>query len=406
MCLTSRKLLSASVGVLQNILLCATVLPFLVLVQTNLFASDYTTFADLSQARQKQEIAQLFIDRERVAENMQYTCKQVGGLYEKIGDSYESRSFPPYRAIYHHWIYNNSHRMETLGFNPTNDKDELFQKYQSSFNKSKGEGRTTHVLIRRPDRATGRIDTAQDLSAFQNPLWAWLPEKFVAIDEARRMGIREETSIFSFLLKQQDKWAITLMPGEEMVEVVLSYEIREVDNEPASTRFGEIELVLDPRRGFMPIRINTRWKYSPPYNVNFAENVVVEESEEIGRVWFPTKLRQETSFSTFPPRHVTLAVLEITGIEFGTVTESDTEIKFPEGMEVVDAIKGISYTTDAKGEPIPETIEPLYGLDPSHANMSEQPKPDRTINVVLIVVGIVMVLIGLYMMFQNRRQAI
>jgi LPXTG-motif cell wall-anchored protein len=88
-------------------------------------------------------------------------------------------------------------------------------------------------------------------------------------------------------------------------------------------------------------------------------------------------------------------------IEYDKVTPNDITLLFPENTTVTDAIKGVSYKTDANGEPIESTIQPLYGLDPSQVKLPEPPK--RKINIVFIVAGILFIVTALYIHFKKRR---
>jgi hypothetical protein len=93
--------------------------------------------------------------------------------------------------------------------------------------------------------------------------------------------------------------------------------------------------------------------------------------------------------------------MEISDIEFGTVTKKDVELLFPEGTEVVDAIRGISYKTDAKGNAIEATIEPLYGLDPAH--VAEIPvKKFGLLNYVFAAAGLILIITALCLKFRKK----
>jgi LPXTG-motif cell wall-anchored protein len=93
---------------------------------------------------------------------------------------------------------------------------------------------------------------------------------------------------------------------------------------------------------------------------------------------------------------------KVKDISFGKVSATDTDFKYPEGTDVVDAIKGVHYKTDANGEPIESTIEPLYGLDPSQVKLPEPPK--RKINIVFIVAGILLIVTAIYLHFKKRKK--
>jgi hypothetical protein len=86
------------------------------------------------------------------------------------------------------------------------------------------------------------------------------------------------------------------------------------------------------------------------------------------------------------------------------VNKKDISITFPEGTYVVDSMSGIAYKTDANGEAIQSTIEPLYCLDPSKVQMPEE-KPNRTWNDVLIILGLAMIGYSAYLQIKNEETA-
>ncbi|MDR0704007.1 MAG: LPXTG cell wall anchor domain-containing protein [Planctomycetaceae bacterium] len=102
------------------------------------------------------------------------------------------------------------------------------------------------------------------------------------------------------------------------------------------------------------------------------------------------------------PDTFSISKVNIHEIEYDKVTPNNITLLFPENTTVTDAIKGISYKTDANGEAIESTIEPLYGLDPSQVKLPEPPK--RNINIIFIVAGIVLIVTALYLQFKKRRK--
>ncbi|MDR2440014.1 MAG: LPXTG cell wall anchor domain-containing protein, partial [Planctomycetaceae bacterium] len=165
---------------------------------------------------------------------------------------------------------------------------------------------------------------------------------------------------------------------------------------------GEITLFLDPNKYFIPVQGTLRGDVllEDGRKIWREETFEVEESKLINDIWMPFQLtiRVRTSIR---PDFISVTNIVITEMEQGKVTKKDVTFHFPEGTEVTDAIKGVSYKTDANGKPIESTIQPLYGLDPSHVKLPEPPK--RKINIVFIVAGILLIVTALYLQFRKRR---
>lgn len=74
----------------------------------------------------------------------------------------------------------------------------------------------------------------------------------------------------------------------------------------------------------------------------------------------PMRIIRECHASVLPHETVTVMEIQVTHMEYGKVTPDDLVVPFSEGMEIVDAIKGITYVADANGNPAGK-IEPVVG---------------------------------------------
>jgi hypothetical protein len=306
------------------------------------------------------------------------------------------------------WLLEDAYRIATKTLDPTDDH-KVVQDYQSSFSKPKGEmrgisndpyGGVTETKF------FGRIDTVQDLAVMENLFLSWLSDKFVTSET--RMIKFDDFYLFPFLLRWRNSWEIVLLPDEQLVKILLSFdEPLPFGEDRATHQVGRKTLVLDPQKGFLPVQIDTFWEElpKPPGSMYRTDKCTVEESGMFDSFWVPTVLKYEIleSSSLEGLDQINVYSLNISDIEFGTVKQSDVEIVFPEGTEVVDAINGISYKTDDRGEPVESTIEPLYGLDPLQVDLPRPKKKYMVIRYVLLIIGTALILRGLYKMFQKRR---
>jgi len=370
--------------------------------QHNSLALDYSGFVALPLSEQRAVVAERFATWLEVTQNMRYTNTETVTFSNTNRDFQGSN--PQFRAIHHHWLYGDAYRMATQILDP-DGSSRVVQDYQSAFNKRSGEMRGTYsgFPIGIAGTLFGRIDTVQDQTVMDNSFWTWLTDGFVS-NETRHV-LFDDAYLFPFLLRRQNSWEFVLLDEERHVALFVPFE-SEFPFQGDTRQVGHKTLILDPQRNFMPVQIDAHWEElpEPPGHMFKTERYIIEESAKFGSIWVPTTLRYEllASSSLEGLEQVNVHTLRITNVEFGTVEQSDVEIIFPAGTEVVNAVEGVFYTTDARGEPIPSTIEYLYGLDPSHPSMQLPEPPSRGINIALIVIGIVLIAIGLYIHFRKR----
>ena len=121
----------------------------------------------------------------------------------------------------------------------------------------------------------------------------------------------------------------------------------------------------------------------------------------MGDVWMPTKLKEIIAASTGAPNRVTVYETEVLKIEAGTVRPKDLVIVFPEGTEVVDAIQGVTYKTDANGDPL-GTVEGLIGARPTVPVPYVAVAKSSRLGLLLFAVGGMVVFVTVVMYFVRR----
>jgi hypothetical protein len=166
--------------------------------------------------------------------------------------------------------------------------------------------------------------------------------------------------LFRYLVTYKDSYTIESPVGSGTVHLTVPWTPVHTDK-PLGTR----EFILDPRKGFLPIRGKAQWESKLSDGSPFwrEEAFVVERSELVGEVWMPTKLKEYLRASSGDGENtISIWEIEVTKIESGKVRPADLEIVFPARMQVVDAIQGESYVVGADGERT--RVQPLVGVLP------------------------------------------
>ena len=342
-------------------------------------------FSALSLSEQKQVLKNTFEERLKKMENIYYCMETY--VY---GDTVSERDVALIRQ-FKHWQLRTAYRMDVEQI-PKNSKvpNHLMS---FAFDPREGEIRGTF----RPNesvRKFGRIDNSANPTVWDNRYRIWLNQEF-ALPGADSLD--DSAYIFANALKQHGNWAIISPFENQKIQLTHDYQ-RRSDRVDGG---GKRTLVLDPEKDFLPIQGHWEWEGIPDGDGKRRwekKTFVVEKSEVFNGVWMPLVIQESIRWHVHPD----LVIIKITvkDMTIGNVTASDITLKFDEGTEVTDAIKGIFYKTDARGEPIQSTIKPLYGLDPSQVKMPEPPK--SKVNLVLMTIGIVMIIIGLYLAIQKR----
>jgi len=357
----------------------------------------FEEFAGASDDVQRTILANAFRERISHAQNLYYrNAIEHEGRKNDNGREGEILGKGNLR-VFSHWQLGMDYKIRREAY--LNDPNAPPQVSNNYWDAREGVLRGTFRSEDMPGRVFGRIDTQYNSVLGFNDCFAFL----LVGGGSEADGRAPDLYLFPHLIENESGWVIACLSEEGKIQLSFEFEPKGAFWEGDST--GKRTLVLAPDKSFMPVmglmRRTTKlddgelfWK---------EESFYVEESQLVAHVWMPTKLKYVARQSS--PEILTdfdIKRSNISEISHGNVTRADVTLTFSEGTEVVDVINGISYKTDARGEPILSTIVPLYDLDPSHANMQLPEPPDRTINWVLIVIGIVLIILGLYIYFRKR----
>lgn len=286
------------------------------------------------------------------------------------------------------WLLGDSYRVDSDMHIP--GEEEVDSWATSGYDAEEGVSRST-MRLPNEKRGFGRIDAAQDPAIVDNRYIYWL----------HGSHSHREDYLFPYLLDHQDEFEIEAPVDGDKVRLTVGYQ-------PwwASESGGKRVFLLDSEKGFLPVRGDSRWGDPSRGDMENwrVERFVVEESCLVGDVWMPTKLREEIIAS--PSSEVfTVYQTDVLQIEHGMVTAEDVEVAFAEGMEIVDAIQGVTYVADANGNPAgPVELVWREMQSPSHgASEAQMAASSPSIRRILVIAGSV-ILAALVIVFYVRRR--
>ncbi len=331
-------------------------------------------FGRLSAADQRALLVRVFQRRLEHAKNLYYeidllvrSCENLDGQPGKplARDSGT-------RVHYRHWRLGASFRMDDDWYeNPNAAESATYQSCGVNSEEGVGRNTTTYKDGKRPSQ--GQVQYPFEPNA-SNPYVYWFDRKGPQPDHV--MG----EYLFPYLIHRQNEFEIKVPVAGDKVQLTVPWQPWWTDK-PGGKRV----YVLDPRKGFLPIRCDSRWDGDTPAQGKphwRIERFAVEDSRLVGDVWMPIRLKEETAASTVPDS-VAVYETKVSRIEFGTVKPGDLTVPFTEGMHVVDTIEGVSYTADAQGKPAgPVKLEPNWKHPPPETwpkrPDAAQSKPDQS----------------------------
>ncbi|MDR1493674.1 MAG: hypothetical protein LBT05_13270 [Planctomycetaceae bacterium] len=367
----------------------------LIVAEDNDDSRRFEEFSKFSETQKKKIIIQSFEDRMKKAENIYYkldlmvgTSKNKQGVPDNQVDFFGKRNYARRQL-------GKSYKVDMEMFKGI--ASQPIEWVTSAYNVKKGESRGLFHSILTKNNKFGLIDTRQDVAATDDIYLLWLQDSFFL-----ESSIDRNSHIFVYLLEHKDDWKFFATEKENQIGLEVKFEPDYAFN--FSSYDGTLKVILNFTKGFMPesseIRWNAVWKNNNHDKFWRNEKFLVEKSVKIDDIWTPTQLTRILG-SSIVPDVFTISKANIHEIEYGKVTPNDITLIFSENTAVTDAINDISYKTDANGEPIKSTIEPLYGFDPSKIQMPEE-QPNRT-NYILTVLGLAMMSYAAYLQIKKRR---
>jgi len=316
-------------------------------------------FSRLSAEEQRALLVRVFQRRLEHAKNLYYDTEQVARSHHSLdgepGKPLETSSGQ--RRRYRHWRLGDSFRIDTDTYRNRQDTEPWESRSMAAdCEAGLGRDRTISKDKKIPTRGFVRYPF-EPVSLDRYRCWITDKTGRSELHHVMEWG----NFLFSYLLERKDEFEIEAPAAGDKVRLTLPWQ-----SARAEKPGGKRVYLLDPRKGFLPIRYDARYD-SPPESAHprwQTEKLVVEESRLVGDVWMPIKLR-ETGFMSLFPDTVGVRETEVLRIEQGTVTRADLMVPFTEGMEVIDAIKGVRYVADAQGNPAgPVKLAPGWNSKP------------------------------------------
>jgi hypothetical protein len=310
------------------------------------FSMPMDEFRRLSVADQKALLVGVFKHRLEHAKNIKYEALQKINISEYENEKPGKITQWVNGSRLRHSVLKNSFRMETIRGGVDVSIPKMF--VVCGFNADTGLVMSTVKHTDR-NRSFGRIGTEVDRINDSNHYAYWLDGEHTT----------QALHIFRYFVEHSDEYAVEVPQGEKAVRLSVPWYCpwSEV---PLGTR----TMRLDPAKGFFPVYGKGRWEEftsdgRPSWRM---EEFFVEDSQLVGDVWMPTKLREVIAASTGGGKMCNVYHITVSSIEAGSVTPEDLEVSFSMDMEIVDTIKSQSYVVGPNGERT--RVKPLFVRPP------------------------------------------
>ena len=311
-------------------------------------------FGKLPAAEQRALLVRVFQRRLQHSKNLYYETEQSYKNYtNRNGEPGELlKQDMGNRWQFRHWRLGDSFRMDIDWFEkPTDAKPS--HRSSCALNADEGVARNASPSRDGKQPPHGQVQYPFDASS-SNPYVYWFDHMDPTADRA--LG----DYLFPYLIRHQDQFDIKAPIAGDKVQLTVPWQ-----PSWAKKPGGKREYLLDPQKGFLPIRCQSRWDdvTSPGKPQWRVESFVVHESRLVGDVWMPTKLTDETIVSHMP-NFISVCEVKVPRIESGDVEPSDLFVPFTEGMQVQDTIEGVTYVADAQGNATQVKFAPNWKHEP------------------------------------------
>ena len=300
-------------------------------------------FGRLPAAEQRALLVRVFQRRMEHAKNLLYETDEKIRFYENLNGGpgkLREENAGNYRH-FRYWRLGDSYRLDTELHYSLNGAP-VVSRESIAVNGEEGVGRVWWLSSDTKMPPRGQVIYPRDPPVLFQRYLRWLSRVY---DPSRDGG---EEYWFPNLIACMNEFEIHTVPGGDLVQLSRSHSLEL----PRPATAKEV-YVLNPRKGFLPIRFETLW--DAPASGNSprqwqSEKFMVEESRLVGDVWMPVRLREEQAHSAIPDR-ITVLETTVSRIEHGTATPADIKVEFTEGTQIVDTIEGVRYVADAQGKP-------------------------------------------------------
>ncbi|MCP4675115.1 MAG: hypothetical protein GY854_06340 [Deltaproteobacteria bacterium] len=240
----------------------------------------------------------------------------------------------------------------------------------------------------------GAIDTIPDSMIEAGRFFYWFADSF-------HKEVEEYPILY--LLKKRDLVRYGGLSEQGLVRISIT------ESEPRNDFHDTREVLLDPEKGYLPVRIHRRWEFrdKPDNGVSsFSDQTTqVAETKELNGVWFPTHI-VKTVFGRWSSSEGFASVYDtsVEEITLGDVTPADLEVHFPEDAKVHDKIRGQWHVVR---DGTLQGAEPL-GLEPQEIELAGEIAPStdwlRTVGYVVVGTGLLLLFMSVVRGYRRKKR--
>lgn len=297
-------------------------------------------FARLSAADQRALLVRAFEWQVGHLNNVYFEVDALYSWYEnRNGEIGAVKQDPPSRHTrYRHWRLGDSFREDSETFDDATSTNVSFRSSLGN-NAEEGVARYVHFSLKGERPPQGQVQYPISPND-HDPYIHWLSHS----PEPKTTMPRVEY-LFPYLLEHQSEYEIAAPVDGDFVRLSFPWK-----TDWAEQPGGQRVYLLDPKKGFLPVRCDSRYDDPPtdPRRMWRIEQFLVEESRLVDDVWTPVRLTEAVAGSPAPDQFAVFRIT-VSRMESGTVKLPDLFIPFPEGTRVQDVLEGATYVVDAEG---------------------------------------------------------
>jgi len=349
---------------------------------------EFDEFASLNHDDQATIVRIAMEERMVFAKNIFYESTRITRIQkfdgEVPGKVTHGDNMPKF--VHRHWKLGDSYRMDTDAYWSAAHSNPA-QLVQNQFDANQGVTRG-RVNGFGDERIFARIDTKQDSYNSENRYAFWLFGE----------DVFDAEFLIRYMVQHADQYEIEIENDTKLIKLTVPW----MPLHSRSEVLGKRTVWLDSTKKFLPISGKARWDDDKNAGMWRTEEFVVLDSQLVGNVWMPMKIRELIQTNLADEGIFCVNVTTVQKIEQGTVTEGDLWVEFPPGTKVIHAIEGVTYKIGPNGQRI--DTEPLVIGNTFIKAEPEAVTSGSSVSYLFITANLIalLVAVGLYVRLRRR----